>query len=133
MASPVQTTTLRVEDFPSDQRTWLPRLLTPLNLFLTSTYNILNAGVNFGSNIPCQDQSLSFTYGGSSQVFAWNQTGIPAIVWVGQCKESATTIALTCAWSYDASNKRITIDFYKKDGSALTSGTSYTVFLRVVA
>lgn len=133
MASPVQATTLRVEDFPDAQRSWLPRLFTPLNLVLTSTYNILNAGVNFGSNIPCQDATLSFTYGGTSQVITYSSAGTPVLVWVGQCKEGNNTIPLQIAWSYNSSSKQVTADFFKKDGSALTQGTTYSIFIRITS
>lgn len=132
MPKPNQVTTLRVEDFAAEQRAWLPRLFTPLNQFLTGTFNILNARVDFGANIPCLDQELLFNYGNEAQTFLWTQLPPPRILWVGQCLEDGDPVGLQPFWQYDASTNKLSVDFYKFDGSALTTGSFYKVFLRVV-
>jgi hypothetical protein len=129
---PNQLTTLRVEDFSAEQRAWLPRLFQPLNQFLLSTYNILNGRVEFGANVPCQDETLRFSYGGSAQTFMWKLAGTPSILWVGQATEDAVVTSLQPFWSYDSSTQKISVNFYHLDGSALTVGSQYVVFIRIV-
>jgi hypothetical protein len=132
MAKPNQITTLRVEDFAADQRAWLPRLFTPLNQFLTSTYNVLNGRVEFGSNVPCLDLNLNFSYGGSAQSFTWNLNEAPLILWVGQATEDGAPIALQPSWVYNSSTKMVSVNFFKLDGTALSVGSLYKVFVRAV-
>jgi hypothetical protein len=107
-------------------------LFQPLNQFLLSTYNILNGRVEFGPNVPCQDQPLKFTYGNAAQSFTWNVAGTPLVLWVGQASEDGVAIALQPSWQYNSSTRMIAVDFFKLDGSALTTGSLYSVFVRVV-
>lgn len=132
MPKPNQLTTLRVEDFPSEQRTWLPRLFQPLNQVLLSTYNILNGRVDFGANIPAQDEVLNFTYGGTPQTFIWRLAGTPRILWVGQATQDKAAVTLLPSWEYNSSTQRFSINFYTISGGELTIGSIYTVFVRIV-
>lgn len=125
-------TTLRVEDFPSEERKWLPRLFLPLNQFLTSASNTINGRVDFGANVPAQDMTLSFSFDGSAQRFRWNLAQAPKILWVGQSTEAGLPVALNASWSYDSSTQNVSVSFFKLDGTALTSGTDYRVFVRAV-
>lgn len=128
-------TALRVEDFDADQRKWLPRLFLPLNQFLTAVTGCINGRVEFSLNIPAQDQVLSFVFDGVSvQKFAWRleATFPPRILWVGQATEAGLPVAVLPNWSYDPSTQTISISFVKLDGSALTSGASYSIFIRTV-
>ncbi len=125
-------TTLRVEDFDPDQRSWLPRLFNPLNQFFTSVSNVINGSIQFGSNIPAQDQALTFTYSGSAQRFSLGISLAPKVVLVGQAFEAGVGIAILPIWQFNASNKVLSIDFKKADGTDLTMGTAYQVFLRVI-
>jgi len=131
MGKITQSSTLRVEDFDSEQRKWLPRLFAPINLFITSVTNVINGRIEFGTNIPSQDALLSFTYGSSAQRFTWGSNLTPRVLWVGQSFEGNDNIALVPQWTYDASTGMISVNFLKADGSALTVGQSYKVFVRV--
>ena len=125
-------TALRVEDFPSEQRAWLPRMFLPLNSFLTAASSAINGRIEFGSNIPSADLTLSFVYSGVPQRFAWTQVSRPAVALVGSCFEDNQLIGLTPVWAFDSSTQTISMDFYKLDGSALVRGSSYSVFVRIV-
>lgn len=128
----IPLSTLRVEDFDSEQRSWLPRLFTPLNLFFTSVSGVLNGQIQFGSNIASQDQVFSFTYSGNPQLFTWNISMDPAVLWVGQAYESGTLILVSPLWQFNASSRIISVNFIKSDGSALTMGTNYQITVRAV-
>lgn len=125
-------TTLRVEDFPSEQRQWLPRLFVPLNQFLTVVTNTLQGRVDFGANIPALDTALDFTYDGRDSSFTWNNVNAPRILMIGQSTEDGDVVPLTCAWVYNASNNLITATFYKLNGDTLSIGSRYKIFLRTV-
>jgi hypothetical protein len=126
------TTALRVEDYPAEQRSWLPRLFTPLNLFITTVNNILNGRVQFGANIPSVDTVLTFNESGAAQRFRWSIALAPVILWVGQATEDGLPVLLQAIWSYDASNQMISVSFVKSNGAALTAGVQYRVVLRIV-
>lgn len=133
MAKIPTLTTLRVEDFPSEPRTWLPRLFTPLNNFLTTVTNTLQGRVNFVSNIPAQDQTLTFTYNGQPQTFAWTLSLQPAVFFVGPSFEQGSAVTLAPTWSYDATRGVVSVNFYKLPSmETLTVGYSYKVFVRVI-
>lgn len=125
-------TSLRTEDYPAEQRTWLPRLFLPLNQFLTAVTNCLNGRVDFGQNIPALTQQLSFVYDGTVRRIAWNLAMPPVIFWCGQATEDTVAIAVQPKWVYDFSTGTISVTFLKSDGSELTVGTSYKIAIRIV-
>lgn len=128
-------TTLRVEDFDAEQRKWLPRLFLPLNQFFTAVSSAINGRIEFVTNVPAQDQTLDFTFDGSSaQKFAWrlDATLPPKILWVGQATEAGLAVAVFAQWAYDPSTATISVTFTKSNGSALTTGAEYKIFIRTV-
>lgn len=124
--------TLRVEDFDAEQRAWLPRLFLPLNAFLTAVSGALSGRIEFVSNIPAQDHQLSFQYNGRAQTVRWTLAMSPRILWVGQATEAGLAVTLFPEWSYDSSTQNVSVDFKKLNASALSIGTQYSVFIRVV-
>lgn len=123
---------LRTEDYPPEERSWLPRLFLPLNQFLTSVTNTINGRIDFGANIPAVTTTLSFVYDGSSQKIAWPLSLAPVILWVGQASEGGIAIYLNPVWTYDFSTSLVTVSFLKANGSALTSKNSYKIVIRIV-
>lgn len=132
MARLPQSSTIRTEDFPAEVRKWVPRLLTPLNLFITSAINLLNGNLTFVDNIPAQDLNFNFTYASASQRFTWNNSRAPKLAWVGMASENGTAFIALPFWSFDASTQMVSIDFKKANGAALTSGSLYKIFVRFV-
>lgn len=127
-----QVTTIRTEDFPSEQRQWMPRLLTPINLFITNVTQLLNGRVQFVDNIPARDVNLSFSYAGRPQRFRWDLPLQPNILWVGRAFENGALIPLCSTWNYDADSDNVIVDFFKLTGATLTQGAQYRIFVRVV-
>lgn len=125
-------TTLRTEDYPSEERAWLPRLFLPLNQFLTAVTNCLNGRVDFGANIPAVTQQLSFVYDGMERRIPWGLPLQPAIVWTGQAYEFDEAISVSPLWSYDSSTKIVSLSFLRSAGSELTVGNSYKILVRIV-
>lgn len=127
-------TTLRVEDFPSQQE-WIGKLLLPINQFLLAATTSINGGITFGDNIPCQTQTLNFTYGGASdfpKTFLWKITSAPIELRVCSATENGVPVAMVPAWSY--TNSQVTIAgliLLKSTGvTALKAGAVYNVILR---
>lgn len=125
-------TTLRAEDFAAEQRKWLPRLLLPLNQFLTNASNALNGRIEFGANIPAQDNVLTFSFNGTAQRYRWNLSLPPTILWVGQATENGIPVSLLPEWSFDPSTQNILIGFVTTSGAPLVSGRNYRIFVRAV-
>lgn len=127
-------TSLRVEDFP-DQKQWIGKLLFPINQFLLSVTKAVNGNIRLGQNIPCQTQSLVFTYGGTSDFpksFRWNYVDNPVELRVCSAKESDTAIGVIPIWYF--SNNMIFISNILKVSStgvsSLTAGSNYNIVLR---
>jgi hypothetical protein len=128
--------TVRTEDF-ENQQGWIDKLLFPLNQFILSTINAVNGNITFGDNIPCQTQTLTFTYAATSdfpKTFAWKYKSRPIELRVCQAAENGVSIALIPIWSYG--NGTITISNLLKLTTAgvvaLTAGSQYVVTLRVL-
>lgn len=125
-------TTLRTEDYPAEERAWLPKLFGPLNQFLTSVTNTINGRVDFGSNIPAVTQQLNFVYDGMERRIAWSLALPPMLVWIGQAFEDSVSVALNPVWNYSASTGIVSLDFVHTDGTGLTVGISYKILVRIV-
>lgn len=128
-------TSLRVEDYPGDQRAWLPRLFLPLNQFFTAVTNTLNGRVDFGDNIPAQSANLSFVYDSTSQRIMWSLPTAPTQLWVGQASENGVSIGVVPIWTYDFSAKLVTANFVKINGTSISNlvvGNSYKIAIRIV-
>ena len=48
-------------DFPATAKTWIGKLLTPLNLFIDQVRNTFNKNITFHENISCQIKELTFS------------------------------------------------------------------------
>lgn len=127
-----QVTTFRTEDYPAEERKWIPRLLTPLNLFVTNVTQLLNGRLTFVNNIPAQDIAFDFTYAGTPQQLAWSIPLQPKILWIGQAYQGTTAIAVAFTWSFNASTSIVSINFLNLDGTSLTLGQNYKIYVRIV-
>lgn len=135
--------TLRTEDFPSEQK-WISKLLFPINQFLLSATTALNGNITLTDNIPCQTITLNFTASGNDfpkmQKWIISQNNpnpnapIPNPVEVRVCSatENGAGIAVLVPWSF--SNGLITFPYIVKVTTAgmvgLTTGASYNIVLR---
>lgn len=130
--------TLRVEDYPAAYRKdLLPRLFQALNLILTQVIAAINGGIEFGSNIPSQDDSLEFSYAGVAPTFKWNLNRSPKFVLHGQAFEDGQPVVLAYTWSFDSSRSLISLDSLlrlSEDGlSPLREGAKYEISLRTLS
>ena len=126
-------TTLRVEDFPSEKE-WIGKLLGPMNTFLLDSTSAINGNIEMGVNVPCQTQTLNFTYGSNSLPiqFKWKLPNKPVELRVAQCTEAGSAIAVVIAWSF--ANSLVSVESIVKlsdnGASSLTSGSVYNLILR---
>jgi len=134
---------LKAEDFP-EQKSWIAKLLQPINSFFSSVNTILQGNVTFGDNIPCQNINLSFVSNGSDfpRFIKWNiaqnnpnpNATLPPPVDVRVCgaTENGVGIVVLIAWSY--ANGLITFPYIVKITTSgvvgLTSGASYNINMR---
>lgn len=96
-------TRLAVEDFP-DQKSWLGKLIQPINDFLTQTITILNGGVTFADQILGKDHTFSFQYQSDTITlpvgFQWNFAAAPKALAVISAYEDDAAIAVQVAWQF---------------------------------
>src|SRR3954468_7726217 len=96
-----QVPNLRVEDYPSDQQSWLSKLFVQLNPFIQAVSQVFDANVDFGSNIKSVTSSQDIT---NFQEFslAWPYPGVtPVSLQVTYCVKGGelTPTVLLAAWS----------------------------------
>ena|SRR5258708_488200 len=134
---------LRTEDFPSE-KSWISKLLGPINQFLNSASTALNGNITFSDNIPCQLIKLNFLSGGADfpKIIKWdiaqnnpnpNATlAAPVEVRVCSATENGIGIAVVMAWSF--ANGTITFPYIVKLTASgvvgLTAGARYNIVLR---
>jgi hypothetical protein len=123
---------LTTEDF-KDQTSWIGKLLTPLNDFMSSTVASLNRGLTFTDNFAAQVKTLTFTVDANTYPikFLCTTAAKPIGLWVVSAREvssnpSTLTTAVFADWSY--SNGQVVINNF----SGLTSGLKYDVCVIIV-
>jgi hypothetical protein len=133
------TTTLRVEDYPSDQRKWLPRLFQPLNLLFTQLAGAINGNIEFGVNIPSQDNEVEFNYTGDDSLpsIEWKLARPPRFHLLGTCLEDGVQVSLVLTTLFDASTSLVMVtSAYKLTAAgaeALQTGSFYQLVIRNMA
>lgn len=129
--------TLRSEDFDKSAQSWIGRLLSPLNTFITSATSALNGSLTFVDNMLGQQKSLKFTYASNTLPisFQLSFSGTAQSLQVVRATENSSPIIVHAAWS--ASGKSLTItDLVKLShgtASTLTQGAVYDLTVRIAA
>lgn len=107
-----QIPNLRVEDFDQAQN-WLDRLFIQLNPMIQSLNQIINGGIDFTANIKSvtKDYDLTIT---TFQPFSfqWSFTDVPPLdlrIIKALKGGTLTPTILLPAWSYNTSNRAITV------------------------
>lgn len=108
----LQTPTLRVEDYPSEQ-SWIGKLFVQINPVLQSLYQVLNQNIDFSVNIMSITQNYDMTVTTFQAFkFQWpfpNSKPIDLRVIKALKGTTLTPTILLPAWSYDASTTTITV------------------------
>lgn len=97
------TTLLKVEDFP-DQKSWIGKLISPINDFFTQSLQIINDGVVFPDNFIGKDYLFKFTYQSAAisfpQKFQWNLRAKPQALIVVAASENGEAFIPAVAWQF---------------------------------
>ena len=125
---------LRSEDYDSSVQSWIGRLLSPLNTFITNVTNAINGGLTFSDNMRGLQKSLSFVYSSNTLpiTFAFSFSGTPTALQVVNATENGTPTIVQAAWSYSGSTLKISdlVKLSSGAASALTSGATYNLTIR---
>ena len=130
--------TFRTEDYAKEQRAWLPRFFQPLNLLFTQIVGVLHGNVEFGSNIPSQENLLEFNFDGATfPAFAWHLNRPPNYHDLGLCLEDGAQVSLVITWLFDASTGLVNVTSIFRmtaNGSqALQTGLLYKIKIQTMA
>ena len=101
-----------LEDFPEEQRKWLPKLLSPLNQFLESTYAALNKNLTLEDNIRGKKFVFDIGAGTTTIEAKWDAPERPSLVLLGQVTTEAgdaTALVIGIIWTYAAGSVSITL------------------------
>lgn len=97
---------IKTEDF-QDQRGWINKLLSPLNQFILTVYNTLNANVEFESNIKSKIQTLviqnssAIDYDTLKIPISFKPQGVQIINIVNKTDTTTLTSAVGIEWIYN--------------------------------
>ncbi len=95
------TKTIVLEEFPKEQRAWLPKLLNPLNQFLEQVYKSLVNGLTLRDNMKSQISEIKI---GVAQIYpiklAWNVNEKPTSCSLGYLAEDISSFALLPVHSF---------------------------------
>jgi hypothetical protein len=114
-----------VEEFPNEVRSWLKKLIEPLNRFLEQVYYALVNGLTIRDNLKAQVKSVTVL---ANQTYplktAWDLNERPTAVLVAQITESTagTVPVYSLSWVYD--NGTIELTFV-----GLNSAKKYNVLI----
>lgn len=106
-----QVPNLRLEDFPSEQQTWLGRLFINLNPFIQSLNQILDNNIDYATNIKAMTRQYDITqFQPFSFTWAFKTTPPVSLVVTKALKGTdLTPTILGLAWNYDASTALISV------------------------
>lgn len=107
------TKTIVLEEFPSEVRGWLTKLVRPLNQFLEQVYKTLVNGITLRDNLKGQVDEISI---GEQQVYpiklAWKQNEKPTAVLLGKLAENASAFSLLPAHSFQWNYNQGQLEIY---------------------
>lgn len=115
--------TLRVEEFPDDQKAWIGKLVTPLNLFMTLTANALTS-LTFGANIQGQEYLLDFTYNDPNDLPKSFKNVLPVrprAVQLVSATENGLPVIVAHSWQLTSDQQVEISDFVKLTSSGVSA------------
>ena len=125
MAKINATKKLILEEFPSEVRGWLTKLVDPLNRFLEQAYFALVNGLTLTDNLKAQVNDLTIFENQSYPVkYSWRLNERPTMILVGQITVSNGTSVPAYSFSWIYNNGTVEATF-----NGLTSSNEYKVKL----
>lgn len=97
-----------VSDFP-DQKSWIPKLLGPINGLIEDVTDALNKNLTFNENMAAEVLTVSID-GTYPLDIRWPNRSYPTAAWIGQCREvsgSHTTITTALYLDWEMSSNRL--------------------------
>ncbi len=116
------TKKIGVEEFPSDVRSWMGKLVNPLNKFFEQAYLALTNGLTIGDNLKGQKFNLDIAANQPYPIkVKWNLNERPTALLLGYIAEDPSggvIPAHSMQWSIDSGSISVTF-------SGLDSNTKY--------
>lgn len=119
---------LTLEDFPSE-KSWIGKLISPLNGFMTALVSALNNGLTFSENLSSVVRTIAVPAGTTAYplYFSWALKSKPIGLWVVSAYETLGahtnfTAAISADWEFTTSGQ-VKINGFP----GLPTGTSYYV------
>ncbi len=130
-----QTTNLRSEDFTSEI-SWIGRLFTTLNPFITSVQNVFDNNIDFTTNIRSVVRSIDTTQLSFPIKFPWTfKEADPVCLVIAQAQIGTTPAVLVPAWSFNASDRSVSVSnivvLTSTGVTPIVQGTQYKFTIRV--
>lgn len=109
-----------IEDFPSEQRKWLPKLTVPLNNFLEQGYKALAKGLTISDNLRAETTRLRILAGETTRKIRWTQVEKPTVCFLGGITYNngvAPDTVIVMYWTY--AEGQITLTFKGLDAAEI--------------
>jgi hypothetical protein len=133
------TNKLSIEDIPPEQRTWVNKIITPINDFLSQSIKLLNDGLSFPDNFIGQEHLFDFVYQSNALTFPigflWTKGAPPKALEVCSATEDQAAIAVAASWQY-TQDRQVQLTHVVKFTTApavslLSVGERYKIRVRV--
>lgn len=132
------TQRLTVEDFP-EQKSWIGKLISPINDYITQSIKILNEGILFGDNFIGKDHQFDFVYQSDAISlpigFLWTFAASPKALQVVSALENEQPVNLSASWQYTTDGQVRLVGIVKFTSAPavalLTTGSRYKIRVRV--
>jgi hypothetical protein len=122
MAKINSTKRIIIEEFPVEVRSWLKKLIEPLNRFLEQVYFALVNGLTVRENLKAQVNTLTLEASASTVKFSWNLNERPTAVFVANILDTTGVVVspYSMSWVYDNGQVELTLNGLAANKHTLT-------------
>lgn len=133
------TQKLTVEEFPQEQKSWIAKLIGPLNDFMTQSQKILNDGIIFPDNYVGKEHVFEFTFQSAAISFPigfqWRFAAAPKSFHVVYATEDGEPLNCSASWRLTEDGQVQLFHAVKFTTGAtvtqFTTGSKYKIRVRV--
>ena len=111
MAKISATKKLVIEDYPTEVKKWIPRMIDPLNRFLEQVYGALVRGLTFRDNLKAQVIEVEIGEGVTETAVRYSLNERPTALVLGKLRtqnDESPTAAFSMSWQIYDDQIRIT-------------------------
>lgn len=122
MAKINSTKRIIVEEFPVEVRSWLKKLIEPLNRFLEQVYYALVNGLTVKDNLKAQVNTVTLDAAATTAKLSWNLNERPTAVFVANISDETGAVVspYSMSWVFNNGQVELTLNGLSANKHTLT-------------